>query len=338
MQHSAGSEGAPQGGAGDRSRGSASPYRRTAGTPPDPVPEPAPWLVLGGGGLKGLAHIGAWQALSEAGVRPRGIVGTSIGALVGALAASGMSPGEMRRRALALERRDIVRVNRRALWVNGIRQRSLFHGEPLRDYLAGVLPARGWAALEIPVLMNAVDLADGSTAWFGPGARLDVSLADAVYASSALPVFYPPFEHDGRVYVDGGVTRQLAIGKARDEGAGRVIAVDAGSGRAADARETIRSGMIGVHQRVVSIMSWQRRTEQVSSWSGPPLLYVRPRLEEYGTFDFEHIAFFLDEGYRAAREALARMREELTPDAASGLAQEGKKKTSPARDRPDGDS
>jgi NTE family protein len=262
--------------------------------------------VLGGGGLKGLAHVGAWEALLESGVRPKGIVGTSIGALVAALASSGMSPEEMRRRALALQRKDIVRVNRRALWINGIRQASLLHGEPLREYLAGLLPERGWAALEIPVLMNAVDLADGSTAWFGPGARLDVSLPDAVYASSALPVFYPPFEHDGRMYVDGGVTRQLAIGKARDEGADWLLAVDVGSSATADAREAIRHGMIAVHQRVVSIMSWQHRSEQVSTWSGPPLVYVRPRLEGYGTFDFDHVAYFLDEGFRATREALGR--------------------------------
>ena len=50
-----------------------------------------PWVVLGGGGLKGLAHVGAWRALTEAGVQPAGIVGTSIGALAGALAASAMT-------------------------------------------------------------------------------------------------------------------------------------------------------------------------------------------------------------------------------------------------------
>jgi NTE family protein len=263
------------------------------------------WLVLGGGGLKGLAHIGAWQALVEGGVRPRGIVGTSIGALIGALASSGMTHERMRERALALQRKDIVRVNRRALWVNGIRQPSLFHGEPLRNFLATLLPARGWPALDVPLVLNAVDLSNGRTVWFGAGERTDVSLADAVYASAALPVFYPPLVLDGHAYVDGGVTRQLALGKARDEGAGRIIGIDVGSGGAADAKGVIRDGMIAVHQRVVSIMSWQRRRDQVSGWSGPPLLYVRPRLEGYGTFDFEYVEYFLDEGYRAMREALS---------------------------------
>jgi len=261
--------------------------------------------VLGGGGLKGLAHVGAWAALVERGVRPQGIVGTSIGALIGALAASGMSPQEMRARALALERKDIVRVNRRAVWINGIRQPSLFHGDPLHEYLEGVLPARGWEALRIRVLVNAVDLADGRTHWFGPGERTDLTLAEAVYASSALPVFYPPFQADGRAYVDGGVTRQLAIGKARDAGASRIVAIDVGSSGTADAQGVIDDGLIAVHQRVVSIMSSQRRQDMVSAWTEPPLLYVRPRLEGYGTFDFEHVAYFIDEGYRSMREALA---------------------------------
>lgn len=265
----------------------------------------APWLVFGGGGLKGLAHIGAWQALVEAGVRPAGIVGTSIGALIGALAASGMSATEMRERALALERRDIVQVNRRAVWINGVRQVSVFHGDPLRERFAKLLPAGGWDALRIPLLINAVDLADGSTEWFGPGDRTDVSLVDAVYASSALPVFYPPFELDGHAYVDGGVTRTLPIGRAEERGAQSIVAIDVGSGGQADVREILDGGMIAVHQRVVAIMAWQRRYDLVASWKGPPLTYVRPRLDGYGTFDFEHVEYFLDEGYRAMREALA---------------------------------
>ncbi len=148
-----------------------------------------PWVVLGGGGLKGLAHVGAWQALTEAGVQPAGIVGTSIGALVGALAASGMTWQEMRKHALALKKTDIVRVNRRVAWINGIRQPSVFRGDTLMDFYSELLPDGGWDSIQIPLLLNAVDLTDGSTEWFGTDARTDVSLVEAVYASSALPVF-----------------------------------------------------------------------------------------------------------------------------------------------------
>jgi NTE family protein len=261
------------------------------------------WLVLGGGGLKGLAHVGAWQALAEAGIRIDGIVGTSIGALVGALAAGGMTAEEMRPHALALDRAHVARVNRRAVFINGIRQISVFHGETLRALYASILPSGGWGALRIPVLMNAVDLRDGSPTWFGPGERTDVPLADAVYASSALPVFYPPFERDGHAYVDGGIADTLPIAKAEDLGAERIIAVDVGTGGDVDVQAILKGGMIAVHQRAVAIMMAQRRHQEVAAWSGPPLTYVRPRLAGYGTFDFEHIPLFLDEGLRAMREA-----------------------------------
>ena len=148
--------------------------------------------MLGGGALKGLAHIGVWRALGEAGVQVAGIVGTSIGALVGALAAAGAHWKDMRTLARTLQRTDIVRVNRRAVLVNGVRQTSVLRGDTLRDYLQGILPASGWDAMRLPLLVNAVDLATGRTEWFGAGARTDVSLLDAVYASAALPVLYPP--------------------------------------------------------------------------------------------------------------------------------------------------
>jgi NTE family protein len=264
----------------------------------------APWLVFGGGGLKGLAHVGVWRALTEAEVRPAGIVGTSIGALIGVLAASGMSWREMWDRSLALERRDIVQFNRRAAWINGIRQPSVFHGEPLRDFYASVLPERGWDALTLPMLINAVELEDGSTEWFGTGARQDVSLVDAVYASSALPVFYPPFMDGERPLIDGGTAHPLALSRAEAEGATGVIGIDVGSGEKGDVPKILRQGLLGVHQRIFAIMTWRRRRDLLAQWNGVPLLYVRPRLDGFETFDFDNIEYFLEEGYRAMKEAL----------------------------------
>jgi len=264
----------------------------------------APWLVLGGGGLKGLAHVGVWRALTEAGVRPAGIIGTSIGALVGALAASGMTWQEMQERALALEKSDIVRVNRRVTWINGIRQPSVFRGDALMDFYAGVLPEAGWESMQIPLLVNAVDLTDGSTEWFGTEARTDVSLVEAVYASSALPVFYPPFQLGGRAFVDGGTSHPLALERAEQEGATGVVGVDVGSGETGDVEKVLKQGILGVQQRIFAIMTWRRRQDLLAQWDGPPLMYVRPRLEGFATFDFDNVEYFLEEGYRAMKEVL----------------------------------
>jgi NTE family protein len=260
--------------------------------------------VLGGGGLKGLAHVGAWRALTEAGVEVQGVVGTSIGALVGALIAAGTSWQDLYQLADELHRRDIVRVNRRVVFINGIRQLSVFQGETLRDYIETVLPKRGWDALWRPFQANAVDLARGRTEWFGQGARTDVSLVDAVYASAALPVFYPPVELNGEAYVDGGVEHPLALERAAEVGATGLIAVDPGAGETASAPDVLRKGMLAVHERIFGIMTWRRRHDLLRHWDGPPLLYVRPRLDGYGTFDFDSARYFVEEGYRAMQEAL----------------------------------
>ena len=270
------------------------------------------WLVLGGGGLKGLAHVGVWRALTEAGVTVQGIVGTSIGALVGALVAAGEGWEEMQVRARDLRKEDIVRVNRRALLFNGVRQESIFRGDTLREYFEEVLPVAGWDDLSIPLQVNAVDLACGRTEWFGPGARTDVSLLDAVYASAALPVFYPPARLPGGAFVDGGTEHPLALERAASEGATGIIGVDVGSGQEGDPDEILARGMLAVHQRIFSIMTWRRRRDLLAQWDGPPVLYVRPRLDGYETFDFENIEYFMDEGHRAMWEAL-NAQESSTP-------------------------
>lgn len=204
---------------------------------------PRPWLVLGGGGVKGLAHIGAWRALREeagrSGLDVEGIIGTSIGALVGACAASGMDWREQQERAQALQRSDILRVHRRAVWVNGVRQPSIFRGKALADYIRRTIPVSSWEDLERPLQVNAVDV---------------------------------------------------------------------GRGPQEDAERVVRDGMLAVHQRVFAIMSGRRRREKVRHWDGPPLLYVRPRLDGYSTFDFESVEFFIEEGHRAMAEALEEWR------------------------------
>lgn len=271
--------------------------------PPEEAARP-PWLVLGGGGLKGLAHIGVWRALSELGVRVGGIVGTSVGALVGVLVAGGMGWEELRGHALAVGPDDLTRVNRRVGWFNGVRQVSVFRGEVLRAFIARLLGGGTWESLAIPVQVNAVELGSGRTEWFGPGARTDVSLLDAVHASCALPVIYPPVSIDGGAWVDGGVVHPLGLLRARELGAERIIGIDAAVGEHDDAHRILRQGLVAVHQRTFAIMSWRRRRDLVEQWAGPPLLYVRPRLDRYDTFDFASVGYFVEEGYRATRAAL----------------------------------
>lgn len=269
-------------------------------------------LVLGGGGVKGVAHVGAWKAILEAGLEVSEVVGTSIGALIGASIAGGRSVEELEGQARALVKPDIVDVNRWAILPNGIRQQAIFRGLALRGYIERVLPVKEWSELAIPLAVNAVDLETGDMVWFGVGGRMDVPLVDAVHASTALPVFYPPVHLDGMHLVDGGIIDALPITRAADHGATRIIAVHASAGKAKDAADTVEKGMVAIHHRVVDIMSYSRRSVVEDAWLGPPITWVRPDVGRYSTFDFDAVDYFLEEGYRATRAALEELDRELS--------------------------
>lgn len=261
-------------------------------------------LVLGGGGVKGTAHAGAWRALCEAEVEVAEIVGTSIGALVGASIAGGAEAEELEVQARALVKKDIVDINRWALLPMGIRQSSIFQGLALPAYIERVLPKVEWSELQIPLTVNAVDLERGNTIWFGAGGRTDVSLVNAIYASSALPPFYPPLAVDGMHLVDGGLMDTVPITKAADRRADLIIAVHASSGRVKDAADTVEKGLVAIQHRVMDIMAYARRELVEDMWMGPPVIHIRPEVSDYSTFDFDSVDYFLEEGYRATKEAL----------------------------------
>src|SRR6202158_6609490 len=90
-------------------------------------------LVLGGGGLKGFAHIGVFRALKELGIEPTVVAGTSIGALIGAAYARGMDVPEVVGRARALKRRDLFRLNRMGMLLEREDSPAIYLDEPLRN-------------------------------------------------------------------------------------------------------------------------------------------------------------------------------------------------------------
>jgi NTE family protein len=129
-------------------------------------------------------------------------------------------------------------------------------------------------------------------------------LVDAIYASCALPLFYPPAEIGDRYFVDGGVVDAMPITRAAERGAELIIAIDAGSGKSRDSLDTVQKGMIAIHHRVTEIMGYRRKRAVIDNWKGPQLVYVRPSLHKFSTFDFGQTEFFLEEGYRATHTAL----------------------------------
>lgn len=254
--------------------------------------------------MKGIAHIGVWKALEESGIRPDAILGTSIGALIGACLAGGMGWRELAEVARRLKRQDIVSVNRRAMWLGGVREPAVFEGEHFLEYIRRSLPVQEFSALRIPLRLNAVSLVSGEEVWFGADARADVPLAEAVYASCALPMYFAPARIADDVLVDGGILDVFPVRRALEWGAERVIGVDVGSDFLPPDPGYFDQGMIAIHDRVLNLNLQGQRARCIEEVKDSPLVYIRPKIGHLHSFDFERTQFFLEEGYRAAREAI----------------------------------
>lgn len=284
--------------------------------PPRPLTEPAQTpsapagtrprtvLVLGGGGMKGTAHVGVWKALEEAGVIPDAIVACSIGSLIGAALAGGMGWRELAEVARALTREDIVQINRRAVFMGGVREEAVFSGDHYKGWIRRNLPLKSFADARIPVRINAVSLVGCGEVWFGTGVREDVDPVDAVYASCAIPIYYPPLRLGGDFLVDGGVLNVLPVDQAFAWGAERVIAVDVGSEIQPPAADYFDRGMIAIHDRVLTMNIAGQRQRNLEKWKDLPVTLVRPRIGHLGAWDFTRTQYFLEEGYHATRQAL----------------------------------
>src|SRR5688500_8322964 len=119
-------------------------------------------LVLGGGGLKGFAHIGVLRALDERGIVPDVYAGTSIGAMIAAAYLGGASIDELQTRAEALRKRDLFRLNHFGMLLERMRSSSIYLEQPLRDLCSGAIPDVTFAAMPKRLLVNTVDLHRGA--------------------------------------------------------------------------------------------------------------------------------------------------------------------------------
>jgi NTE family protein len=267
-------------------------------------------LVLGGGGLKGLAHIGVIRALEERGITPRVYAGTSIGSLIAAARVGGMSLGEMTDRALALRRRDLFRINHLGMLLERMRSPALYLEEPLRDLCASVSPNGTFRDLPVPLLVNTVDLERGTRVVWGLPGLQDVPVVDAIYASCALPGFFPPGEVDGRTCVDGGTIDNLPAAIA-SLGMDAVIAVDVGSSELSRATDITTQGFAAIYMRAATVMMHALQQHPLATWEGPPMLLIRPRVGHRHWFSFTNTAEVIDAGYVAAATVLDQMGDAL---------------------------
>jgi NTE family protein len=243
-------------------------------------------LALGGGGARGLAHIQVFETLDELGIRPYRIAGTSIGAVMGSLYASGLSGKEIHalvhqwqtprpeKRHGILDRRDLRRWA--ALLDPSFDRSGLFKGEKIIRFLSDFVKCTTFEELKIPLYVTAADYGDASEVVFKSG-----DLLSAVRASIAIPGVFTPVERDGNLLLDGGVVNPLPYDLLQDE-CDLVIAVDVGGVRNADEkhRPAFFDTVIGGFEIMEASMIRDRLK------SNPPDIYLKPDIRNVGLLEF----------------------------------------------------
>ena len=205
-----------------------------------------------------------------------------------------------------LRRRDLFRLNRLGMLLERTHAPSIYQAAPLRKVCESVVRDTTFEELDTTLLVNTVDLQRGSpVVWGLPGLR-DVSVVDAVYASCALPGFYPPGDVAERSCVDGGVVDNLPVGVA-SQGMDAVIAVDTGSAALITQRDIANQGFTAIYMRAATTMMHALQLTPLEEWAGPPMILIRPRVSHIGWFSFTHTDELIDAGYRAAMEALVHL-------------------------------
>jgi NTE family protein len=242
-------------------------------------------LALGGGGARGLAHIAVFEALDEIGKKPVAIAGTSIGSLIGAAYAAGMSGREMRRFVIALahDRADLFRrlISTRAttftdLFSTGFGSAALVDAERFcQKFLPKQIPD-DFAELKIPLTVVATDLHRRSQAAFSCG-----QLKPALAASIALPTLMRPVVIGDRVLIDGAATNPLPFDHLFER-ADIVFAVDL-SGEPADKRRDIPNPLECMLTTIL-VMGSAITAEKIKH-SAPDLI-VRPKIGTFRAIDF----------------------------------------------------
>lgn len=248
-------------------------------------------LALSGGSALGAAHVGVLEVLDEVGIRPDLIVGTSIGAVVGAAYAAG---------------RDLAEVQaafERANWGSFVsfslhQSLSLFSADGLGEFIEEAVGAPTFEELAIPFRAVACDINHSEPVLLSGG-----DLLLALRASSALPGFFSPVEHEGRLLVDGGIIENLPVEMVREMGATYVIAVDLLAPYSGGEKP---GNLFGLWQRSLHLLLRGNHPEPSAADC-----YLLPDLARYALFDMHEVREIHQAGRAAAEAALPQLRADL---------------------------
>lgn len=245
-------------------------------------------LALGGGGARGIAHLGVCQRLAELGIPLHCIAGTSIGAIVGAIVASGNMG-----KALEWCRQPDWKKLPKLMFETSLTAKALTPGKRIEELLGELIAVRDFSGLGIPFAAVATDLHTGEKVVMDRG-----DVLSAVRASMSIPGVFPPVERDGRVLVDGQFVDPVPVSLCREMGADAVIAVDINPPNdPAGMKPYSRFNMIDVLTSTFNILN-RRLTDRALAEDRPEVL-IRPEVGGVLALDFRRAGRLVEIGRQA---------------------------------------
>jgi len=242
-------------------------------------------IALGGGAALGAAHVGVLKALFEQGVKPEFISGTSIGAFVAAHVAFGTSIDDLEKIATDLNWLDITGLKLSKL---GILSNERL-GQSVLDQFGKV----DIQDADIPLSMISTDISTGEKVVLNEG-----PLYKAVMASTCLPGVFTPVEWDNMLLVDGVLCENVPVSPLREMGAKDIIAVDLTTNREYKRPDDIVDVLVNTFDIGLNNMIKQQISDD-------NIFMIQPKLSAYNKADTSQTEKLIEEGYEAAKKALA---------------------------------
>lgn len=257
-------------------------------------------LCLGAGGSRGVAHVGFLAAMEEEGLYPDYISGCSMGAVVGAAYASGMSPQKIKEAVLSVKMGGLISLDLKMIKNNG-----MLKTDRMKNILMKYFGGMTFKDLKIPFRCVSTDLISGTQKVFDCG-----YLLDAVAASSCIPVFFQPMLSDkGEYFIDGGILDRVPASVLKDMGSDTVVAIDVLA--TLTPVPEIPKNLMETMLRMIGIMDI-RRTEILRQVRGNGIdLWLEPELENMSQYSLKEVSFAYDKGYECGKENADKIRKIL---------------------------
>jgi NTE family protein len=247
-------------------------------------------LALGSGGARGFAHLGVIKVLEKENIPIDLIAGSSMGALVASLYASGLGIERLYKLAKAFNRNDYIDLT--------MPKMGLISGKRIKEFIRLLTKGKRIEDLNIPIGIVATDLQRCEKVVFRNG-----TIADAVRASISIPGIFVPEKIDGRLLVDGGVIDRIPVSVAREMGADIVIGVDVSHVKV---NEEISSIFDVILQSIDILQDELVRHREFASD-----VMIRPRVEQFSSRAFTHTEEIIAIGEEETRKQLARIHEAI---------------------------